>query len=158
MNSEQFCRTQEWKDYKDAKWKELYSIEGAYSFQEWDGESVDGRPTFLDYVSPHTKQSGNVIKCAYCGWYGEDIDIPFWSRETYFVLEHVLPVFSFPQLRLDDKNIVIACNHCNKDKGGKVLHSSLSDIIIKFQKDRLDGIIKNNKSFDERYGRVCEFK
>ena len=102
--------------------------------------------------------SGKVLKGAYCGWYGEDIDIPFWSRETYFVLEHVLPVFSFPQLRLDDKNIVIACNHCNKDKGGKVLHSSLSDIIIKFQKDRLDGIIKNNKSFDERYGRVCEFK
>ena len=134
MNSAEFCKTKEWKEYKDKKWKKLYSVEMSYHYKEWDGEWVDERPTFLDYTYPHPKEGGEVIKCAYCGWYGKN------TSERYFVLEHILPVSKFPERRLDDKNITVACNCCNEQKGADVLNpKTLSDIMIQHQKDLLSG-------------------
>ena len=139
MNSEQFCKTSEWQDYKNQKWSLLYKIENAYNYIEWDGEWIDGEPSFKSYEYPHPKESGNVIVCAYCGWYG------MGNGDTYFVFEHILPISKYPNLRLDDSNIVLACNKCNKDKGNKVLHKSLSDIIKEYQRAALGGNVKQVK-------------
>ena len=34
MNSEQFCKTKEWIDFKDALWKEFYHMEKSLYFIE----------------------------------------------------------------------------------------------------------------------------
>lgn len=136
MNSEQFCQTKEWIDKKDSKWKELYVVENAYNFIPWDGKwADDGQPTFLHYPPlPHPKEGGSVIKCAYCGWYGKN------TNNRYHCFDHILPVHSHWHLRLCDSNLVIACNYCNKLKGGHILDENrLSNIMIKFQKDLLSG-------------------
>ena len=136
MNSEQFCQTKEWQDFKNNLWKELYSIENSYHYKLWDGTWIDGEPTFLHYPElPHPKEGGVVIKCAYCGWYGKN------TEDRYHCFDHILPVHSHWNLRLSYSNIVIACNHCNKQKGGHLLDKNiLSNIMIQFQKDVLGGV------------------
>lgn len=128
MNSYQFCQTQEWKDYRDRKWRELYNMENDSNWMDTEEWIAAGCPPL-----PHPKWSGNYIKCAYCGWY-HDI-----SDDRHFVLEHVLPVHAYPDKRLDDNNIVLACNVCNEHKGGKILCNTLADVIIDYQKDVLSG-------------------
>lgn len=128
MNSAQFCATKEWKVFKDRKWSELYTMEDFYNRLPKEEWIEAGCPDW-----PHPKETGNVIRCAYCGWYG----LP--TKERYLVFEHVLPIWFYPDLRLDERNIQLACNLCNKEKGAKVLHHSLSAIIKQYQRDVLEG-------------------
>ena len=69
MNSYQFCQTQEWKDYRDRKWRELYNMENDSNWMDTEEWIAAGCPALT-----HPKWSGNYIKCAYCGWYHDISD------------------------------------------------------------------------------------
>ena len=145
MNSEQLCKTKEWSDFKDGCWSELYIIENGYNWIEKEEWISLGRPEL-----PHPKTTGHAIKCAYCGWYGHQ------TKETYFCLDHVRPVHAYPNLCFSKSNIVVACNHCNKFKGGTIKFGTISDIILQFRKDIKNsiissGYIRSDKYISQRY-------
>jgi len=124
MNSAQLCQTKEWNIFRDNLWTNLYRMERDYHWMDEESWIEAGCPEL-----PHPKEGGVLIKCAYCGWYGEN------TSERYFVLEHVKPVFAFPELCFDIKNIVIACNHCNELKGGTILHGTVAEIVSRWRKE-----------------------
>ena len=68
-----------------------------------------------------------------------------WYNELLIgisVLEHVNPVFAFPELCFDKRNIVIACNHCNEFKGGTILYGTVAEIVSKWRKEIKDAKFK----------------
>ena len=133
MNSEQLCKTKEWTDFKDKLWSELYTIENGYNWIDKDEWISLGCPEL-----PHPKTTGNVIKCAYCGWHG------YQTEDTYFCFDHVRPVHAYPGLRFSKSNIVLACNHCNEFKGGTIKSGTISDIISQFKEDIKNGMISGS--------------
>ena len=67
MNSEQFCKTEEWIEFRDALWKKFYHMDSSLYFIEDKQEWIEmGCPR-----GPHPMDSGHYIKCSYCGWYGQ---------------------------------------------------------------------------------------
>ena len=129
MNSAQLCQTEEWIEFRNKLWQKLYRMELSYHWIEDVKEWIRlGCPDL-----PHPKEGGEVIKCAYCGWYGEN------TSKRYHVLDHVRPVHAFPELSFDEGNLVVACNHCNKEKGGTVKHGTIKQIIAQFKKDLVSG-------------------
>ena len=131
MNSAQLCQTQAWKIFKNDLWKKLYRMENDYHWMDTESWIEAGRPE-----KPHPMEGGVLIKCAYCGWHGKG------TSDRYLVLEHVNPVFAFPELCLDERNIVIACNHCNEFKGGIILHGTVAEIVSKWRKEIKDAKFK----------------
>ncbi len=113
-------------------WTDLYNMELSYHWMETEEWIDAGCPS-----PPHPKEGGEIIKCAYCDWYGVN------TSERYFVLEHVRPVHAFPDLSLDPNNIVVACNHCNEWKGGTIKNGrTIGQIVMQFREDLKRGIAK----------------
>ena len=126
MNSEQFCKTEEWIEFRDALWKKFYHMEASLYFIEDKKEWVEmGCPR-----GPHPMDSGHYIKCSYCGWYGQP------DGKNFLLFDHILPVYKYPHLRLNESNLTICCAECNKKKGGLVGDPTrLTDIMLQYQED-----------------------
>ena len=59
MNSEQFCKTEEWIEFRDALWKKFYHMESSLYFIEDKQEWIDDEVSVID---PHGKGVKYVIE------------------------------------------------------------------------------------------------
>ena len=130
--AQQFYYSKDWSGFKHEWWGDVYRAQRFYTKPEQpdQGSSQD---EWNDYFSemdawsntnPRELGGGYAIVCAYCDAHKSFV----WN------FEHILPVRKYWDLRLNPTNIVIACNHCNKEKGNKVLRN-VSDIVKKYQLD-----------------------
>ena len=88
----EFYDSDEWKTFRHEHWSDLYRHER---------ERVDDR----DYEP--------VFYCTYC-----EKELSTCDKDYYPTLDHMFPLHSHWEWRLEPKNITLCCNKCNKMKGG----------------------------------------
>jgi len=127
QEKELFYDSTEWKNFRKSYWKKLQEEQWEKYWQEWD-DYHRHYFSWSEYKIWHPFEF--TVKCTYC---------KCQLTKENAVLDHMYPLSMKWKWRLHPKNIVPACDKCNKMKGGT------HPIIIFYLLNRMKDIILNER-------------